>query len=578
MSRPVRTLVVASLLGALLIAAAPSANAAGSYTFYGSGNGHGLGLSQYGSKGLAQMGWAYGRILTHFYQRTKVVSGSSLPKTIRVNLTYDRSIVHLGARGGPVRLKIGKKVIATIPMDKTWTVRAKASGYAIRDGAGKLVGRKTWGGPGYDLVVTYANTGSRVFIPEADAIWGRGFTYGRGSIRFDLYACGGGGCLERLNLWIGLEDYLVGLGEVPPSWPVESLKAQVVAARSYAVSKIRASGVRSECNCHLYDGSSDQVYVGYEREVGSYAKRWMNAVKATAHKVVTYRGAVIQAFYAASDGGYSENVEDVWHGGNPAYAIPYLRGVCDPGEAVSGSPYTSWNRRFTASELGSRLSRYVGSIGAIKGIPRIRRGESGRIVSLTVRGPGGTGTVSGSELRSALVLPDTRVWINSNRTITGRIRSKYDGLMCAPGLPTSPVLSVAGGSRQKFRTGGIFRNERADVTVWLRGAIYKEYGGVGGLTGKVGMPTSAVRAISAKTAAGAGRRIDFETGSIWFKKGVGAHALWGRVRSAYLAKGGSGGALGYPITRARVRSDGTMSATFEHGAITCPTGSPCVVS
>ena len=80
-------------------------------------------------------------------------------------------------------------------------------------------------------------------------------------------------------------------------------------------------------------------------------ERWVAAVTDTAGEVVTYGGSVIQAFYAASDGGYSEDVEDVWHGGNPAFAIPYLRGVCDPGEDTTANPWTDWTRTFSASNL-----------------------------------------------------------------------------------------------------------------------------------------------------------------------------------------------------------------------------------
>ena len=47
---------------------------------------------------------------------------------------------------------------------------------------------------------------------------------------------------------------------------------------------------------------------------------------------------MIQAFYAASDGGHTDSVQDVWHGGNPAYKIPWLTGVCDPGESTDGEP------------------------------------------------------------------------------------------------------------------------------------------------------------------------------------------------------------------------------------------------
>jgi hypothetical protein len=284
---------------------------------------------------------------------------------------------------------------------------------------------------------------------------------------------------------------------------------------------------------------------------------------------------VIQAFYAASDGGYTENIEDVWHGGNPAYAIPYLRGVCDPGEATSANPWLDWTRSFTAASLSMRLSPYTGGIGTIRRFTNVRRGVSGRIVSASAVGTNGSASVTGSELRSALGLPDGRVWINQDRTIVGSIRSKYDGLMCRPGIPASGTAFYAHGSRQLFAIGGIYRNARVDLTIWLKGAIHDEYLGAGGAGGHLGLPVTNVARTPTRFAGpdcSSCRRIVLEHGRIYFKAGLGAHALWGSVLSAYLAKGGAPGALGYPTTRVR-RVDGVQRASFEHGTIACANGS-----
>jgi uncharacterized protein with LGFP repeats len=62
-----------------------------------------------------------------------------------------------------------------------------------------------------------------------------------------------------------------------------------------------------------------------------------------------------------------------------------------------------------------------------------------------------------------------------------------------------------------------------------------------------------------------------EGGRIYLKPGLGAHALWGPVLSAYLSRGGAQGALGYPTTRVE-RVEGVARASFEHGAIACANG------
>jgi len=569
--------VVAALAGGSV------AQAADTFRFYGSGYGHGIGMSQWGAYGLANKGWPYRRILTHFYSRTQVVESSALPKKIRVGLTSGRRTIHLAAKNGPVRLWMdgpGATLVARIPPGKTWTVSAASAvrKYAIRDHTGALVGGRRWGGPARPLFATFADSGARVFVPEADDVWHRGYAYAYGSLEFDLYRCTDG-CVERLTIQLPFEKYLRGIGEMPSSWPGAALRSQAVAARTFATYKIRRQGLRSDCDCHLADGAGDQVYVGWSKEVGPDGDRWVAAVVGTAGEVVTYGGSVIQAFYAASDGGHSEDVEDVWHGGNSAYAIPYLRGVCDPGEHTSANPWTDWTRSFTASSLSSRLSPYTGGIGTISRFTDVQRGISGRIVRAIARGTRGSAWVAGSELKAALGLPDGRVWINRDRNVVGAVRAKYDALMCRPGLPTSTRLVLDHGSRQLFDRGGIYRNGRVDLTVWLKGSVHAEYLHVGGAGGRLGLPVSgptrSATTSSAETCGGC-RRIVLERGRIYFKPGIGARALWGPVLSEYLSRGGEQGALGYPRTRVRV-ADGVARASFEHGTISCSSGT-CQVS
>jgi SpoIID/LytB domain protein len=572
-----RARVVVAIALAIALLTGSVALGADTFRFYGSGYGHGIGMSQWGAYGLAQKGWSYPRILTHFYSNTQVVRTSSAPQKVRVGLTSGRSTIHLGARNGPVQLWLdgpGSTFVATIPGGKTWTVSAAPAlrRYAIRDHTGALVGGVRWGGPARPLFATYAG-GARVFVPEADEIWHAGYSYAYGFLEFDLLRCSDR-CVQRLTIELPFERYLRGLGEMPSSWPRAALRAQVVAARTFAMHKIRRYGLRSDCDCHLLDGAGDQVYVGWSKEVGVDGERWVAAVDDTTSEVVMYGGSVIQAFYAASDGGYSEDVEDVWHGGNAAYAIPYLRGVCDPGEYTSANPWTDWTRTFSASALSSRLAPYTGGIGRITRFTDIRRGESGRIVNALARGNGGSAWVSGPELRSALGLPDGRVWINTDRNIVGAVRAKYDALMCRPGTARSSVLVLDHGSRQLFERGGIYRNGRVDLTVWLRGSIHREYRAVGGAAGRLGLPVSLSAQPSrtfASATCGGCRRLVLERGRIYVKPGLGAHALWGPVLTAYLARGGAPGVLGYPTTRVR-RTGGVARASFEHGAIACANG------
>jgi uncharacterized protein with LGFP repeats len=147
------------------------------------------------------------------------------------------------------------------------------------------------------------------------------------------------------------------------------------------------------------------------------------------------------------------------------------------------------------------------------------RSDSGRILSVTVRGDAGAVTLSGATLQSRLGLRDERVWINRDRRVVGAIREKYDALNCAPGLPVSRRIEVAGGFRQAF-----------------------------------------------------------EDGTIYYRDATGAHLLDGPVLAFYKANGGPGGKLGFPTSDVRRMPNGNLRASFEHGRITCNTDGTCWIS
>ena len=340
MFRRVRLLVAAVVIVAAL-GVGTVAQAADSFRFYGSGYGHGIGMSQWGAYGLANKGWSYRQILTHFYSRTKVVESSTLPKKIRVGLTSGRTTIHLKREersGPPVAGRSRRHVRREDPLGEDLDGVGRLGREQVRDprrhrraGRGAPVGR-TRPGLCSPRSPTPAPGSS---CPRRTRSGIEGYTYAYGFLEFDLFGCADR-CAERLTIELPFERYLRGMGEMPSSWPGAALRSQAVAARTFATYKIRRYGLRSDCDCHLADGAGDQVYVGWSKEIGPDGNRWVAAVTDTAGEIVTYGGSVIQAFYAASDGGYSEDIEDVWHGGNPAYAIPYLRGVCDPGRVHLG--------------------------------------------------------------------------------------------------------------------------------------------------------------------------------------------------------------------------------------------------
>ena len=132
------------------------------------------------------------------------------------------------------------------------------------------------------------------------------------------------------NVWVvnhlELEDYMKGIAEVPEGWPAEAQKAQMVAARTFAVKK-RMESVASDI-FDVYDDTRHQVYYGYNYEVPR--PNLVAAAVATRGLVMKYQGQPISAYYFSDSGGATEASHNVWGQGNPALAIPYLQGVPDP--------------------------------------------------------------------------------------------------------------------------------------------------------------------------------------------------------------------------------------------------------
>lgn len=495
--------VLAALVG---FAPGRPATAAGSFTFFGSGYGHGVGMSQYGTLGMAQDGANYKEILTRFFTDT-AVDKHSLPSSLRVGLFQGEKVMHLHARKGPVELHLESadgQLIDTIPNDDTWEVRTGSGSFRILDG-NRLVGGQEWGSRQKPLVATYMDRGSMLQLKESG-----GISYNRGRIEFNIY---GGNNRGRAIAVLDPQHYLYGLGEVPSSWPMQAMMAQAVAARTYAFEIAKRTGQhQSWCNCAVTDDTRNQVYVAWAKEGGADGDRWVEAVERTEGEAVLYNGNLVQAYFGSSSGGFTEDNENVWNG----TPIPYLRGVCDPGDYTNDNPNRVWRKEMTAAAVTAALAPYTGGIGTVRDFVDIRRGVSGRVIALTVVGSSGRDTLSGYQLKSGLGLLETKVWVNSNRNVIGSIRNKYDSINCRAKLPESRQQKVAGGLRQRFQNGQIFS-----------------------------------------------------------KDATGAHWLRGPVLEYYLDHGGPDGNLGFPTSDVTTGADGRMTADFQGGKVTCPASGPC---
>ncbi|MEL7647142.1 MAG: SpoIID/LytB domain-containing protein [Sedimentibacter sp.] len=188
----------------------------------------------------------------------------------------------------------------------------------------------------------------------------------RGSMGFKIID---GSKLLTIN-YVDLESYLYGVvpNEIAASWGIEALKAQAVAARTYAVYNINP---KSAYGYDLEDNQNSQVYWGYAYEKSSTNQ----AVDETKGQMIYYEGKLIQAFYHSTSGGKTEDSENVW-----TTSLPYARGVDDEYTDNSGSPYNQWQKNYAKDEIIKKLNDDGNSVSELYGIEIRQVSENNRVM------------------------------------------------------------------------------------------------------------------------------------------------------------------------------------------------------
>ena len=363
---------------ALALATAGQSDAAVRWVLKGRGFGHGIGLSQYGAQGFANQGRSYKQILGHYYTGTSIDKADT--QTIRVILRQGAGSVRIT---GATRATGGKELDAK----KTYTIKRVGATIRIYDGS--------------DVVESYSNgllvtDAGEPLTMMGTAIGGVVSGSYRGGMEFSESALGGMNVVNAVDI----DDYVMGVvpGEVPTSWHEEALKAQAVAARSYALA--------TDAGGALFDQWPDtrsQVYRGAKAEV----KSTNAAVRATAGEVVKYKGKTIAAYFFSTSGGRTESIENVWYSSKP---VPYLKSVEDPYDGAS--PKHTWTIRYSQGTMQAKLGNLVK--GTLRSIKVTKRGVSPRVVKATIVGSRGRTTTDGTTLRARLGLNDT--WVSFKRS------------------------------------------------------------------------------------------------------------------------------------------------------------------
>jgi stage II sporulation protein D len=186
---------------------------------------------------------------------------------------------------------------------------------------------------------------------------------------------------------LGIEKYLSSVvgSEMPAKWPLEALKAQAIASRTYAL---------KQKGNPIYDIDStqkNQVYNGLE----SRTYRTVRAVRSTRSLVLTYKNKLINALFHSSSGGMTENSQDVWKN-----EYPYLSSVRD---FDRNNPKLQWKKKFSSGEL----QKLFPEIGGIKKIEILNITNTGRVKNVKIFGKYGSDQISGVDIRKRMNLKST---------------------------------------------------------------------------------------------------------------------------------------------------------------------------
>jgi stage II sporulation protein D len=358
---------LAAIAVLFIFSAAPAADAAVRHVIQGAGFGHGIGMSQYGAYGYALNGAKFEGILAHYYKGTQLTSAPSRP----VRVMLQPSDPYIRVQGAT---SIGTR---SLDASRIYVARDSGSGILVTTPRGKRVARVGNGarfeGPGP----------LRLMGPALNSVTSGLY---RGVIELRTEGAG----ISAINQ-LDLDTYVRGVvaGEMPSSWPLEALKVQAVAARTYALATRKTTGLFDQ-----YPDTRSQVYRGVTGE----SVRSDAAVRDTAGRILTYDGVPAVTYYFSTSGGHTENIEFSFVG---ALSKPWLVGVPDPYDTQS--PYHRWQVNTSAASL----DRTLGAPGAFRRVKVLQRGVSPRVVRARVIGTKGSIELSGPTIRSRLGLRDT---------------------------------------------------------------------------------------------------------------------------------------------------------------------------
>ncbi|MGZ4437871.1 MAG: SpoIID/LytB domain-containing protein [Nocardioidaceae bacterium] len=502
----------------------------------GHGYGHGHGMSQYGAYGAALQGLDYRQIVDFYYPGT---TWSKVTGQVRVLITADTTpdLVVSPAPGLTVR-DLGDGTTYPVPaIDGVtrWRLNTDGSGRTV---VGYLT--STWHRWSPGGKATLVGDG-QLSADGPLTLWTpSGARHYRGVLRAASPTAGSSD-RDTVNV-LSMDDYIKGVvpSEMPASWSPEAVRAQAVAARTYAAWSRSQNPGRYYQIC---DTASCQVYSGTDSEDG----RSNAAVDATSREILTYGGKPAFTQFSSSSGGWTS-----------AGSVPYLPAKQDPYDAFSGNPMHEWTSTIDASALERAYPR-IGTLTRIQVVSRDGHGDwQGRVWSLVLDGTDGDQTISGETFRWMFNLRST--WFSVDPTPIIARWSSLGGAKSVVGAVRSPESRIGSGSVQVFDRGRIFYSAATGAHE-LYGPILTAYRSIGGARSRLRMPTTGVQARYD------GYRAKFQRGIVYSNPRTGTVPVANTViTTLYLQQGGTRSTLGWP-TKTNTSTSYGERVGFEHGWI-----------
>ncbi len=511
------------------------------WTISGHGYGHGHGMSQYGAQGAALRGLNYSRIIDFYYPGT---DWAQVKGNVRVLISADyTSDLQVRAQPGLQVRDLHDNTTWTLPVvsgrDRYRLTPASNGTTAVQfhDDSGW----HRWRIPG--ARVSFRSDGQfmragrlTLLVPGGSDVVAKAY---RGILR-SIRPFPGATVRDTVNV-LPMNAYVQGVVpyEMPTSWHQQALRAQSVAARTYAAWQ-RAQNPRRYYQ--ICDTTACQVYGGVSAEVASSNE----AVQATAGRILTYKGKPAFTQFSASSGGWTS-----------AGGVPYLPAKRDPYDGHAGNSVHNWSTAVSAATL-ERAYPEIGSLVTLRVTRRDGNGEwNGRALQIVLDGTRGTAHLTGDDFRWLYGLRSS--WFSIAPTPIIQRWKLLGGARSPLGDPTSGEYALAQGSAQNFNGGRIFWSSPTGARE-VRGRLLTAYRAWGGPTSNLRFPMTGLL-----TAYGGGYKVRLQGGRIYTKAKIGPHVLYGAVMRRWGQEGGIR-ELGYPVNSVHAVPGG-LRARFEHATI-----------